>query len=261
MIEAPTLLRLAWASAMAIAVLLALLFVLALLINSGFDDVILHLLGGFLFFLRENLARISTDSATWAPGLVAFCLALAIAHRFLHSYAVRTNRSWSFITTICLGSALPVLFVVAFIVPGVMLQVKSLAQVPWFERSSSLPAMVRLSLRNIAQACHYLAATHPDGRFPDSLEAIDEELIPADNRFMPSPGTDVPQEPPVYLGSGFTLDSPPGQALLISPPFRKRQTDIRIVITRGGVTLEIPAAEAEAWIDRVLDEKKPAGSK
>lgn len=261
MIEARTLLRFAWAAALAFAILVALLFVLALLVNSGFDDVMIHLLGGFFFFLRENLARISTDSATWVPGLLAFCLALAIGHRFLHSYAVRKNRTWSFITTVCLGLVLPVLFIVAFIVPGVLLQAKSLAQIPWFERSSSLPAMVRLSLRNIAQACHYLAATHPDGRFPESLDAIDEELIPADNRFMPSPGADVPQEPPIYLGSGFNLDSPPAQALLISPPFRNKQTDIRIVITRGGKTLEIPAADAEIWINRVLDEKKPAGLK
>jgi hypothetical protein len=157
--------------------------------------------------------------------------------------------------------ALPVLFVVAFIVPGVLLQVKSLTQIPWFERTSSLPAMVRLSLRNIAQACHYLAATHPDGRFPDSLGAIDDELIPADNLFMPSVSQDVPPEPPVYLGSGFTLDSPPDLALLISPPFRKNQTDVRIVITRGGETLEIPAAEADTWIERVLSERKPTGLK
>ena len=261
MTEARTLLRLVAAAAIALAIILALLFVLALLINSGFDEALLHLLGGFFFFLRENLARISTDSATWVPGLGAFCLALAIAHRSLHQHAARKNRKWSFITTICLGSALPVLFVIAFIVPGVLLQVKSLAQAPWFERSSSLPAMVRLSLRNIAQACHYLAATHPDGGFPDSLAAIDGELIPPDNRFMPSPVTDVPREPPVYLGAGFTLDSPPGQALLISPPFRKNQTDIRIVVTRGGDTLEIPAAEAEIWIDRALSERKPAGLK
>ncbi len=139
MIEARFLFRLLWGVGIAFAAVLALLFVFVQLINSGFDEVIVHLFGGFFFFLRENLAKLSTDSATWVPGLAAFGLALVIAHRFLRQHAASRNRKWSFITTACLGLFLPILFAVAFIVPGALLQVKSLAAEPWFERSSSPP--------------------------------------------------------------------------------------------------------------------------
>lgn len=139
MIEARFLFRLLWGVGIAFAAVVASLLVFVHLINSGFDEVFIHLLGGFFFFLRENLAKLSTDSATWVPGLAAFGLALVIAHRFLHQHAARRNRKWSFVTTACLGLFLPVLFAVAFIVPGALLQLKSLASNPWFQRSSSPP--------------------------------------------------------------------------------------------------------------------------
>lgn len=94
---------------------------------------------------------------------MAFFLALVIAHRFLRQYALRRNRSWCLVSTACLGLFLPVVFAVAFIVPGIVLQMN--------------------------------------------------------------------------------------------------KTAIRILVTRGGETREIPANVADTWIDKVFKEMKPAGLK
>lgn len=98
---------------------------------GGYDLLFEELLGGFWFFLRENVPAMSFDAGTWGPGLGAFLLATILAHRFLTAWAARTNRHWSLATTFCLVLTVPVMFVISFIVPGVLLQWEMLRQVPW----------------------------------------------------------------------------------------------------------------------------------
>lgn len=98
---------------------------------GGYDLLFGELIGGFWFFLRENLPAMSFDAGTWGPGLGAFLLAMIGAHRFLTAWAARTNRHWSFATTFCLLLAVPVMFVISFIVPGVLLQWELLRQGIW----------------------------------------------------------------------------------------------------------------------------------
>jgi hypothetical protein len=98
---------------------------------GGFDLLFQELLQGFWFFLRENLPKMSFDAGTWGPGLGAFLLAMIVAHRFLGAWAAGTNRHWSLATTFCLLLAVPVMFVIAFIIPGVLLQWEMLRQEIW----------------------------------------------------------------------------------------------------------------------------------
>lgn len=100
---------------------------------DGYDLVLLELITGFWFFLSRNLPSMSWDVGTWGPGLGAFLLATVFSHRFLARWAARTNRHWNFGTSLCLALMVPVLFVISFIVPGVLLQLEVLRQVPWFE--------------------------------------------------------------------------------------------------------------------------------
>lgn len=100
---------------------------------GGYDLLLLRFVAGFWFFLSENLNAMSSDAGTWGPGLGAFLLVTVFAHRFLARWASRTNRHWSFATTFCLALIVPVLFVIAFIVPGVLLQWEILRQVHWIE--------------------------------------------------------------------------------------------------------------------------------
>lgn len=100
---------------------------------GGYDLLLIHCGAGFWFFLSENLPAMSSDVGTWGPGLGAFLLATVFSHRFLDRWASRTNRQWSFATTLCLMLVVPVLFVIAFIVPGVLLQWEILRQVHWIE--------------------------------------------------------------------------------------------------------------------------------
>ncbi len=104
--------------------LIALSFLVAIFSPpfSGNDLILGRLLFGFVPFLQNNLPAISWNAATWGPGLGAFLIAVVFLHRWLSRWASRTGRSWSFATSFCLVSLVPVLFVISFLVPGVLVQ-------------------------------------------------------------------------------------------------------------------------------------------
>lgn len=98
---------------------------------SGYDLLLGHFLFGFVAFLSNNIPAISWNAATWGPGLGAFLIATLFAHRYLSRWAKRTGRQWSFLTSFCLVMIVPVLFVISFIVPGVLLQWDALRETVW----------------------------------------------------------------------------------------------------------------------------------
>lgn len=100
---------------------------------GGYDLLLIQFVTGFWNFLGNNLFMISADAGTWGPGLGSFMLALGLSHRFLAKWAAKNCRPWSFATSFCLMLVIPVLFVIAFIVPGVLLQWEILRQVPWID--------------------------------------------------------------------------------------------------------------------------------
>lgn len=101
--------------------------------KTGKDLVFVRFVFGFWHFLAANLPAISWNAATWAPGLGAFLVAVVFLHRWLSRWASRTGRPWSFVTSFCLVSLVPVLFVIAFLVPGVLLQWEMLRESAWID--------------------------------------------------------------------------------------------------------------------------------
>jgi len=115
--------------------LIALSFLVAIFSPpfSGNDLILGRLLFGFAPFLRENVSAISWNPATWVPGLGAFLIVVVFLHRWLSRWASRTGRSWCFATSFCVVSLVPVLFVIAFLMPGVLLQWEMLRDSAWIE--------------------------------------------------------------------------------------------------------------------------------
>jgi hypothetical protein len=101
--------------------------------ESGTVLIVWRFLTGFWHFLAANVPAISWNAATWGPGLGAFIIAVVFLHRWLSRWASRTGRSWSFATSFCLVSLVPVLFVISFLVPGVLVQWEMLREVKWVE--------------------------------------------------------------------------------------------------------------------------------
>lgn len=93
---------------------------------------LLRLATGFYQFLAANLPRSSANADTLIPGIAAYLIATLAAHRMIASFYQRRGRTWPFSNTCCLAALLPVLFIIAFLVPGVILQLKLLAGEPWF---------------------------------------------------------------------------------------------------------------------------------
>lgn len=234
---------------------LVLLFVMALIGISAFE-LIAHLVGGFVFFLIENVPKVSADHATWLPGIAAFLLATGLAHWMLRKIAITRDREWSFKTTVCLALNLPVLFVISFIVPGVILQADSLARIRWFESSSgSTRAMVTMELRNLAILCQLHAQDGETGKYPDSLDELTADFHSEGRIHFPS-HSELPAEPPIYLGAGFPIDTNSDEALLISPAFKIRGEWKRVVQKFNGSVELIPALDAESWMDRCLENRR-----
>lgn len=122
-----------WIVVVFVALNVLLLFAYSSSPFSGNDLIIERFLTGFWHFLAANLPAISWNAATWGPGLGAFVIAVVFLHRWLSRWASRTGRPWSFATSFCLVSLVPVLFVISFIVPGVLVQWEMLRETAWVE--------------------------------------------------------------------------------------------------------------------------------
>jgi hypothetical protein len=114
-----------------LAVALYLILIIGSHPFSGNDLIVERLVTGFWRFLGRNIPLISWNAATWGLGLGAFVLGVVLVHRWLASWAARTGRPWSWVTSFCLVALLPVLFVISFIVPGVLLQWEILREAVW----------------------------------------------------------------------------------------------------------------------------------
>jgi hypothetical protein len=100
------------------------------LLRAGFVVIIalsllLSAIGSY-HFLSTNLPRISVNADTLIPGIAAFLIATLAAHGMIAAYHRKRGKHWQFSNTCCLAALLPVLFIIAFLVPGVILQVKLL---------------------------------------------------------------------------------------------------------------------------------------
>lgn len=119
--------------AIGINILMGVITVTAYILTPymGTELLFAHFFFGYAFFLNHNIPAISWNAATWGPGLGAFLIAVVVIHRYLSRWAERTGRHWSFATSFCLVMVVPVLFVISFIVPGVLLQWEALRETVW----------------------------------------------------------------------------------------------------------------------------------
>ncbi len=219
-------------------------FALLLLFVEGWPAVmkaVFRLFAGFVFFLRENLPRMSWNSATWLPGVLAFLLVLAAVHRPLRAWGAKHGKRWDLACTCCLGLLLPLLFATSFLVPGVLLQVRQLAAVPWFqEERSTAQALIRERMRELHMRLHL--RDEDSDRYPDTLG---EEYA---DYFVAPDGPGMFLEPFVYPGSGLPFDCDPATSIIISPPYLKKGGSRRLVLTAGGNLVEISDAEVGDWL-------------
>lgn len=233
---------------------LLLAFLAFMMLMAGlftFIEVPLHLIFGFFGFLGKNVPRISFNAATWVPGVIAFILAVVMVHRFVGAWARKRERRWTLVSSLALGLVIPVLFVIAFLVPGVLLQVEQLRKTPWTEKDRSAKRIRTLGeMKNTWPNLVMFASEH-EGRYPDTLEELDTD------RGWRSSSESYREDPVIYLGAGLTDEADPGLPLMISPPFSgKDGKPGRWVTTAGGDSKEIPADEVDVWIQRSLAARK-----
>ncbi len=244
-------------------VLLLAFLLLVVLVNVGLEgvagailEVAWHLLTGAVAFLAGNLGKLSTDAGTWGPGLAAFVAATVVAHRFLRGIAARRHRTWSCSATASIVMFLPLLFATAFLVPGVLLQVRGLFAERWFESGLRYPPEAAAA-RQLSMYANAWAGEFGDGRFPPSVAAMVESGLMSveTGRFVTKPA--LLGEPALYLGAGLTMDSDASLPLVISSPYEGENGLVRLVVMVGSDRLEIREDELNGWVDRALAARQP----
>lgn len=249
MTKSRSLSRIATIAGFCILAVLLLLIATPYLISSGAYLQIYHLLFGFWFFLRDNLKAASPNADTWVPGLLAFIAALWIAHLYVAKWARMRGVHWSAASTLALGMFLPVLFALAFLVPGILFHARSLAEEPMMLRSRGSDAMLRNQLENFWMFAQDSALENKDGKFPETLDAYFSDSNPSALRRLDRQSSDdPPPEPPIYLGNFLNHNSDPELPLAITGPFLQEGHLHRLVINvRGEITL-IRDQETHDWI-------------
>lgn len=144
---------------------------------------------------------------------------------------------------------LPVLFALAFLVPGILFHARSLEEEPMMLRSLGSDAMLRYQLENFWMAALDPALENKDGKFPETMDAYFSDSKPnALRRLDRQFSDDPPPDPPIYLGCFLNHNSDPELPLAITGPFLQEGHLHRFVINaRGEITL-IRDQETHDWI-------------
>lgn len=245
--------RIAAIAGFCILAVLLLLIATPHLISSGAYLQIYHLVFGFWFFLRDNLKAASPNADTWAPGLLAFIVALWIAHLYVAKWARMRGVHWSAASTLALGMLLPVSFALAFLVPGILFHARSLAEEPMMLRSRGSDGMLRYQLENFWMFAQDSALENRDGKFPETMDAyFSDSKSSALRRLDRQSSDDPPPEPPIYLGNLLNHNSDPELPLAITGPFLYKGYPHRLVINIAGNITLIRDQDTHNWIRKVM---------
>ena len=158
-----------------------------------------------------------------------------------------------------MGLIFPTLFVISFIVPGILLQFKLLASdnITEYGRGSDRSAAI-LDSRNYTQAVQGHTNMKSLERFPDSLSPDIDEYFGPRTRYRRYYDSGKLETGIIYLGSGLGPDSDPDLPLIISRPYLSGGTKMRVIWTIGSEMKEIQDSELGEWIQRSIDARREA---
>lgn len=237
------------------AVAFPLLILVALLPRATLE-ALLHFIAGWAFFLHRNLPAVIRDPAVLLSGAVATVLALILTHflaRRLLAHRWKWSASFATIGFLFTG------FAAAFLVPGIILILRTPMHAPWTESSgASSRAIMALDTRHLCQAlAAYVQIEHRD-HYPDSLARV---VTPAGFIEPDSPLARADQMGFLYPGAGLPVDLEKRCALVISPQFLHRGDLVRMVGWSDGSyesrtiqEIEALLAETETLSPRIREE-------
>lgn len=223
--------------------LLGILFVFPL--GGAFLSLVFRLVAGPVYFLSRNLPAISVNADVWIPGVLAFLVAVGVTHGLALRSAAKRGRRWPVSATVALSAVLPLLFSIAFLVPGILLQGKMLINAgKLFESKGrgSERAANMVFARNHMQWIAHLMNEKGREKYPDTL--LSEE--------MPSSGHDL-----IYPAAGMPVPLDGSFPLIISPPYRDAQGVMRRwLFTADYESREIPAEDLDVWLEKSIELRK-----
>ncbi len=217
-----------------------LLLLLAAIFDRVVKEGLLHLAAGWVFFLQRNLEAAPWDPAILASGAVTAVLALLLTHAFARFLA---GKRWRWRDSFAILGFLFTGFAAAFIVPGVLLMLRTPMDTGWIDRISGSR---HASAINDTQELTHLLITSSEGRdyFPASLESLARTSGDLHTSFAWTDGF-------LYPGAGLPVDADRPMPLILSPAVRGRDGTVRIVGLSDGSYRECGEAEVEALLSEL----------
>lgn len=229
--------------AMLLFLLLGILFVFPL--GGAFLALMFRLVAGPVNFLSRNLPAISVNADVWVPGVVAFLIAVGVSHGLALRCAAKRGKRWPVSATVALAAVMPLLFAIAFLVPGILLHGRMLMDDGnLFERKGrgSERGANMVFARNHAQWIAHLMNEGGREKYPDTL--LTEE--------MPSSGYDL-----IYPAAGMPAPLDASFPLIITPAYRDAEGVMRRwLFTADYEYREIPAEDLDVWLEKAMELRK-----
>ena len=236
------------------AILIAFLLFLLLIVLGAFTAHVVvfqfayHVAFGWALFLWKNVRAVSVNADVLVPGLFSYVVAGILIHVLGRAWFARRDRVWSLFTTFCLSLLLPVLFFIAFLIPGLLLQLRPMdSKESWTESSGrgSERSAHHITVRNHAQWMEYLMKEEGRGRYPAHLLSSEISYY----------GQDL-----IYPAAGLMSPLPSSFPLIIGDVFPDDAGSLRRWVMRADHEMvEIPAEDLDVWLARAVHMRGVSG--
>lgn len=205
-----------------------------------------HLVAGWFLLLAENLARFDLDPQV----LIGGGIALILASVALHLVARRFRSGWSVRNSLASTGLLLVLFAASFLVPGVILVLRTPMEDGLTQRSDRRAHAFRSETHWISMhLLEYCFSDPPPGHLPDDFPAF----LAANEKLDPRPwGWNAF----LFPGAGLSTDADPDTAVIVTPRYRDHKDLVHTVITLGGEVRIIPATGLPTLLEKAAAEHR-----
>ena len=234
---------------------LFLLFASVLLLTPpAFWLTIYHGIAGWLLFLIRNLKGFSLDAHILLSGLVTFGLAIVIFHTLARWWFKNHEMRWRARNSIIACLFVPVLFGTSFLVPGILMMVRTPMAETFFISSGrgSVRAGNMMQLRNFAYLLNAYMVENEQGHYPADIEPVlkilEEEGSTTEYEKFLNNGF-------LYLAAGKPTEGNEPLLVAASPIYQTAKGPERAVIHRGWKLETLSLAEFEQHLDEQTGKK------
>lgn len=243
-----SLIRVALKTTLAIIILFIVWFILMAM--SPFDRsagvIFEHIFTGWFHFLKRAFSHFTLEPGIITSLVVGFGFSSLLIHWLLGKLRKSGKLHWGISHTAAILFIIPVMFATSFIIPGIILMLRTPFDGPITERRGSRPGLEEImNTRNLMQAVQSYTLMYNKECYPANFS----EIIGPGN-FIESDYFGVTPEELGYLYPGANLRSDPKirTIILVSPKFMYEGVEKRYALFSDGSGEELTELTLDAYL-------------